>query len=96
MLHRYRALAGTRETGGYLYREVYAVPLPCDDYATFVVRRSVGRCSPGGGDGFESGVDPEGAKEAPYMVADCFRAQVEFGGDLLGGAALLQMAKHLG
>jgi hypothetical protein len=59
------------------------------------VRRSVGRCGQSGGDGFESGMHAEGAKETAEVVLDCLGAQVELGGDLLGRAVLLQKTEHL-
>ena len=51
--------------------------------------------TPGGGDGFEPGVDAESPEETTDVVPDCFRAQVELGSDLLCRATLLQKTKHL-
>ena len=41
------------------------------------------------------GVDAERPKESANVVPDCLGAQVEFGSDLLGRAALFQQTKHL-
>ena len=57
--------------------------------------RSAGGCGPCGGDGFESGVDTEGAKETADVVPDRLGAQMELGGDLLRRAALLEKTQHL-
>ena len=57
--------------------------------------RLIGRRGSGGGDGFESGVDPEGTKETADVVSDRLAAQMKLGGDLLRRAALLQKTKHL-
>ena len=54
------------------------------------------RHGPCGGDGLEAGVHAERLKETSHVVPDRLRAQVELGGDLLVGAALLQEPKHLG
>jgi hypothetical protein len=52
--------------------------------------------SAGGGDRFESRVHAEGAKEVADVISDCFRAEVELGGDLFGGASVLEQLEHLG
>jgi hypothetical protein len=56
-----------------------------DRLAELAELRSVGRCGPGGGDRFESGVDAEGAKETADVVPDGLGAQVELGGRDDGG-----------
>jgi hypothetical protein len=54
----------------------------------------MGRGGPGGGDGFESGMDAEGPEETADVVPDSLIAQVECVGDLLRRASLLEKTKH--
>jgi hypothetical protein len=50
----------------------------------------------GCGDGFESRIHAERAKEMADVISNRFRTHVELISDLFGGASLLEKTKHLG